>query len=40
MTVNPDSDLTASTTTYIVAIGVTDIYGQTLVTSRNFATIA
>lgn len=37
MTVNPDTDL-AGVTTYIVAIGVTDIYGQILRTALNFAT--
>jgi len=37
MTVNPDSNLTASTV-YIVAIGVTDIYGQDLQIVVNFTT--
>ena len=37
MTVNPDASLDASST-YIVAIGVTDIYGDTLNTAVNFAT--
>jgi phi13 family phage major tail protein len=37
MTVNPNASLDTSST-YIVAIGVTDIYGQTLNTAVNFAT--
>jgi phi13 family phage major tail protein len=37
MTVNPDSNLDASST-YLVAIGVTDIYGDTLQSVVNFAT--
>jgi len=37
MTVNPDANLAASTV-YIVAIGVTDIYGQDLQTVVNFTT--
>lgn len=37
MTVNPDSNLSASTV-YIVAIGVTDIYGQDLQAVVNFTT--
>lgn len=37
MTVNPDSSLSASTV-YIVAIGVTDIYGQDLQAVVNFTT--
>ncbi len=37
MTVNPDANLDAAST-YIVAIGVTDIYGDTLQTAINFAT--
>lgn len=39
MTVNPDSNLDAGST-YIVAIGVTDIYGDTLNTAVNFGTAA
>jgi phi13 family phage major tail protein len=37
MTVNPDTDFDASST-YIVAIGVTDIYGDTLQAVVNFGT--
>lgn len=37
MTVDPDASLDASST-YIVAIAVTDIYGDTLQTAINFAT--
>ncbi len=37
MTVNPDADLDAAST-YIVAYGVTDIYGQTLNGAVNFGT--
>lgn len=37
MTVNPDASLDASSV-YIVAIGVTDIYGDTLQTAINFTT--
>ena len=37
MTVTPDTAL-AGGTTYILAIGVTDIYGSSLATSVNFAT--
>ncbi len=37
MTVNPDSDLAAAST-YILAIAVIDIYGQTLNSAINFAT--
>ena len=37
MTVNPDASLDASST-YIVAIAVTDIYGDTLQTAVNFET--
>jgi phi13 family phage major tail protein len=37
LTVNPSASLDASST-YIVAIGVTDIYGQTLNTAINFGT--
>jgi phi13 family phage major tail protein len=37
MTVNPDASLDASST-YIVAIGVIDIYGQALNTAINFGT--
>lgn len=37
MTINPDSNLDASST-YIVAIGVTDIYGDTLTAAVNFVT--
>ncbi len=37
MTVNPNASLDASST-YIVAIGVTDIYGQTLNAAVNFGT--
>jgi phi13 family phage major tail protein len=37
LTVNPNASLDASST-YIVAVGVTDIYGQTLNDAINFAT--